>query len=121
MRSIFTFFFIISCVSAFAQIKQKPLKHVVTITFSSNATEAQIQEVDRSFMSLKKLKVVQAYEWGVAVNQKDQSIKQHVYVFTFNSLEDMDTYAKSKEHQAHIQVGADITAGVSAVDYFEEK
>ncbi|MEY2894604.1 MAG: hypothetical protein RIS42_323, partial [Bacteroidota bacterium] len=28
-----------------------------------------------------------------------------------------EVYAKSKEHMAHIKVGADITAGVSAVDY----
>jgi hypothetical protein len=51
------------------------------------------------------------------VNQKDATLRQHVYAFTFDQASDLEVYAKSKAHQAHIKVGADITAGVSAIDY----
>ncbi len=97
--------------------KPHRLKHVVTITFTAKATEAQIKEIDDSFRGLTKLSVVKGYEWGTAVNQKDATLRQHVYAFTFDQVSDLEVYAKSKAHQAHIKVGADITAGVSAIDY----
>ncbi len=97
--------------------KPQRLKHVVTITFTANATDAQIKEIDDSFQSLTKLAVVKAYEWGPAVYQRDTKLRQHVYAFTFDQASDLDVYGQSKEHLAHIKVGADITAGVSAVDY----
>ena len=97
--------------------KPQKLKHVVTVTFTANATDAQIKEIDDSFQGLTKLAVVKGYEWGSAVNQRDTKLRQHVYAFTFDQASDLEVYAKSKEHMAHINVGADITAGVSAVDY----
>ena len=97
--------------------KPQRLKHVVTITFTANATDAQIKEIDDSFRGLTKLSVVKGYEWGTAVNQKDATLRQHVYAFTFDQASDLEVYGKSKEHQAHMKVGADITAGVSAVDF----
>ena len=96
----------------------KPFKHSVTITFAANATDAQIQEVANSFQSLTKLAVVKGYEWGKVVDPKDPSKKQHVYIFTFDKASDLPIYGQSKEHLAHIKVGADITIGVSAIDYF---
>ena len=38
--------------------KPQKLKHVVTITFTANATDAQIKEIDDSFQGLTKLAVV---------------------------------------------------------------
>lgn len=96
----------------------RPFKHAVTITFASHATDAQIQEVDNSFRSLTKLAVVKGYEWGKVVDPKDPTKKQHVYIFTFDRESDLPIYGQSKEHLAHIKVGADITTGVSALDYF---
>ncbi len=100
--------------------KPQRLKHIVTITFTANASDAKIKEIDDSFRGLTKLTVVKGYEWGKAVNQRETTLRQHVYAFTFDQIEDLEIYAKSKEHQAHIQVGADITAGVSAVDFLME-
>jgi hypothetical protein len=104
-------------INLFSSAKPQRLKHVVTITFTANASDAQIKEIDDSFQGLTKIPVVKGYEWGTAVNQKDATLRQHVYAFTFDQASDLEVYAKSKEHQAHIKVGAKITAGVSAIDY----
>jgi hypothetical protein len=104
-------------INIFSFAKPQRLKHVVTITFTANATDTQIKEIDDSFQGLTKLAIVKGYEWGPAVNQRDTKLRQHVYSFTFDQASDLEVYAKSKEHMAHIKVGADITAGVSAVDY----
>ena len=117
MKAILFASLILLSLTAYGQTA-KPFKHAVTITFAAHATDAQIQEVDNSFQSLTKLAVVKGYEWGKVIDPKDPSKKQHVYIFTFDRESDLPIYGQSKEHLAHIKVGADITIGVSALDYF---
>ena len=96
--------------------KPKPFyKHAVTITFKPGTTAEQIAEVDNSFKSLKKIKVVKGYEWGIVDDKK--AIK-HVYIFSFEKPEDLKVYAESPEHQAHIKVGAENVESVSGFQYF---
>lgn len=108
--------------SANAQSKPAKLfKHIVTVTFTENAPQNEIDEVDKSFKGLAKLKVVKAYEWGVAPITDRNKENKHTYTFTFASLDDLDKYAQSPEHQKHIKVGVSITKKVEAVQYFVEK
>ena len=108
--------------SANAQSKPAKLfKHIVTVTFTENAPQNEIDEVDTSFKGLAKLKVVKSYEWGIAPITDRNKENKHTYAFTFASLEDLDKYATSPEHQKHIKVGVAITKKVEAVQYFVEK
>lgn len=108
--------------NAHAQTKPtKAFKHIVTVTFTENASQKEIKEVDNSFKGLSKLKVVKGYEWGIAPITDRNKENMHTYVFTFTSLEDLDKYATSPEHQKHIKVGIAITKKVEAVQYFVEK
>lgn len=113
---------IASTFSVNAQSKSsKIFKHIVTVTFTENAPQKEIEEVDNSFKGLAKLKVVKAYEWGIAPITDRNKENRHTYAFTFASLEDLDKYATSPEHQKHIKVGVAITKKVEAVQYFVEK
>ena len=98
----------------------KKLKHIVTVTFTNNAPQNEIDEVDKSFRALSKLKVVRGYEWGIAPVTDLNKENKHTYAFVFDSLEDLDKYAKSPEHKNHIKVGVSITKKVDAVQYFVE-
>lgn len=119
---IITILMVTCTFNADAQTKPtKAFKHIVTVTFTENASQKEIEEVDTSFKGLTKLKVVKGYEWGVApITDRNKEIK-HTYAFTFASLEDLDKYATSPEHQKHIKVGVAITKKVEAVQYFVEK
>ncbi len=100
---------------------KKVLKHIVTVTFTDNAPQNEIAQVDKSFKGLTKLKVVKGFEWGVAPITDRNKDNKHTYAFTFDSLEDLEKYATSPEHQKHIKVGVEITKKVEAVQYFVEK
>ena len=125
MKKLFFLIAILLIVSNFsANTQAKPaklFKHIVTVTFTENAPQNEIDEVDKSFKGLAKLKVVKAYEWGIAPITDRNKENKHTYAFTFASLEDLDKYAQSPEHQKHIKVGVSITKKVEAVQYFVEK
>lgn len=125
MKKLFLFLTIISVISCYsAKSKGTPtkiLKHAVTVTFVDNAPQNEIDEVDKSFKGLSKLSVVKGYEWGIAPITDRNKENKHTYVFSFGSLQDLDIYAKSPEHQKHIKVGVSITKKVEAVQYFVEK
>lgn len=119
---VFAILLIASTFAVHAQSKPARLfKHIVTVTFTENAPQNEIDEVDTSFKGLAKLKVVKAYEWGIAPITDRNKENKHTYSFTFASLEDLDKYATSSEHQKHIKVGVAITKRVEAVQYFLEK
>lgn len=125
MKNLFftiTILLIVSSFNAKAQTKPAKLfKHIVTVTFTENAPQSEIDEVDKSFKGLAKLKVVKAYEWGIAPITDHNKENKHTYAFTFASLDDLAKYAESPEHQKHIKVGVSITKKVEAVQYFVEK
>lgn len=112
---------IANCMFASAQsTSKKVFKHIVTVTFTENAPQKEIDEVDKSFKGLSNLKVVKAYEWGIAPITERNKENKHTYAFTFASIDDLDKYAQSPEHQKHIKVGVEITKKVEAVQYFVE-
>lgn len=118
------FFLLLTITSLTVRAQDKPqrsFKHIVTITFVENASQKEIDEVDRSFKGLAKLKVVKGYEWGIAPHTDRNKENKHTYAFTFTSLEDLDIYAQSPEHQKHMKVGVAITKKVEAVQYFVEQ
>ena len=112
----------ISCLNSQGQGKPTKLfKHIVTVTFDNSASQKDIDEVDSSFKGLSKLIFVKGFEWGIApITDRNKEIK-HTYAFSFSSLEDLDRYAKSPQHQKHIKVGVSITKKVEAVQYFVEE
>ena len=118
---LFIVLFLGFSVVSFGQSNPKKFKHIVTVTFTENAPQSEIDAVDKSFKGLSKLKVVKGYEWGVAPITDRNKENKHTYAFTFAKIEDLEVYAKSPEHQKHIKVGAEFTKKVEAVQYFVEK
>lgn len=94
------------------------LKHIVIVTFKAGATAQQIDSVDASFKNLAvKLPMVVAYEWGVAMGDKDTKHVKHVYITTFKNAQDEAAYGTSPLHQKHIKLGVDFIEGVQATDF----
>ena len=57
MKKLFFIIAILLVVSNFsANAQSKLFKHIVTVTFTENAPQNEIDEVDKSFKSLAKLK-----------------------------------------------------------------
>ncbi len=98
------------------KIQEKLLKHSVIITFKSNTPLTVINAVDQSFTNLSKLPMVKGFEWGVISEDEKNQVK-HIYITNFASKQGEDEYGKSKEHQAHIKLGAEYVESVQVIDY----
>jgi hypothetical protein len=99
-----------------AQTKVNLLRHAVVITFKINTPKDVIKSVDQSFSNLAKLPMVNGFEWGVVAEEGKNQVK-HIYITTFSNKQGEDDYGKSKEHQAHIKLGAEYVENVSVTDY----
>ena len=98
--------------------QDKLLRHAVIITFKTNTPDSVINAVDASFGRLAKLPMVKQFEWGTITDPRDSQHIKHIYVSTFANQAAENAYGSSKEHQAHIKLGAEFVESVQAIDYF---
>ena len=80
------------------------LRHVVAFKFKQSATQEQIKQVEDAFRDLKKkIKEIQAYEWGTNISKENHNKGcTHSFILTFKSESDRDTYI---DHPAHKDFG----------------
>ena len=80
------------------------LRHVVAFKFKPSATPEEIKQVEDAFRDLKKkIKEIQAYEWGTNVSKENRNKGcTHGFILTFKSESDRDTYI---DHPAHKEFG----------------
>ena len=77
------------------------LRHVVCLKFKEDAKPEDIKKAENAFRDLKnKLNVVLSLEWGTNVSKENRAKGfTHCFFLTFVDEKDLDTYAKSAEHQ----------------------
>src|SRR5438552_18935825 len=82
---------------AAAQTDNSPsvLRHIVMITFKKDASADSVKALDNIYISLSKDQLVKDFEMGVNMSPRDTGVIKHVFMTTFSSKEDMDTYKKS--------------------------
>lgn len=97
------------------------LRHIVIITFKSDAPADSIKALDNVYTGLSKSSFVKDFELGVNVSARDTGVVKHVYVTTFASKEDMKSYSKIPEYSKLFKLSLPIADDVTVVDYWINK
>ncbi|MEO6906074.1 MAG: Dabb family protein [Ginsengibacter sp.] len=97
------------------------LRHMVIITFKSDASEDNIKSLDSIYTYLSKSPMVKDFELGVNISPRDSGDIKHVYVTSFSSKEDMKNYTKIPEYKSLFKISMNIAEDVSVVDYWITK
>jgi hypothetical protein len=106
--------------NASAQNNATVLRHIVTITFKPDANADSIQALDDVYIGLSKNTMVKDFEWGVNMSSRDTTLK-HVYVTSFSSKEDMDSYKKLPLYSSLFKRSSPVAAEVTVADYWAKK
>lgn len=84
-----------------ASSEEEVVRHVVVFKYTSDASDAQIQEITDAFRALKdKIPGILSFEHGVnnSPEGKNQGFT-HAYVMTFEDAAARDAYLPHPEHQ----------------------
>ena len=96
------------------------LRHAVFFAFKEEATQADIDEVQRAFSALPgKIDAIYDYEWGT--NNSPEGLDKgftHAFFVTFRSEADREVYLPHPDHQAFVEVLRPHLADVFVVDYW---
>jgi hypothetical protein len=93
-------------------------RHIVIITFKSDAPADSIKALDDLYRSLSKHPMVKAFETGVSISMRDSGIVKHVYVTSFASKDDMNSYRKIPEYPQLFKLSLPIADDVTVADYW---
>ena len=96
-------------------------RHIVMITFKQDAPADSIKALDAIYKDLSKSPVVKDFEMGVNVSMRDSDVVKHVYVTTFASKDDMDTYRKQPQYSKLFHASLPIADDVAVGDYWVNK
>lgn len=97
------------------------LRHVVIISFKDDAAADTIKALDKIYTDLSKSPLVKDFEMGVNVSARDSGIVKHIYVTSFASKEDLDSYRKIPEYGKLFKISLPISNDVTVVDYWTKK
>lgn len=97
------------------------LRHVVIITFKDDAAADTIKALDKIYTDLSKSPLVKDFELGVNVSPRDSGVVKHIYVTSFASKEDLDSYRKIPEYGKLFKISLPISNDVTVVDYWIKK
>jgi Stress responsive A/B Barrel Domain len=93
-------------------------RHIVIITFKPDAQADSIKALDDLYRSLSKHPMVKAFETGVSMSMRDSGIVKHVYVTSFASKDDMNSYRKIPEYPQLFKLSLPIANDVTVADYW---
>ena len=97
------------------------LRHVVIITFKDDAAADTIKALDKIYTDLSKSPLVKDFEMGVNVSPRDSGVVKHIYVTSFASKDDLDSYRKIPEYGKLFKISLPISNDVTVVDYWARK
>jgi hypothetical protein len=97
------------------------LRHVVIITFKDDAAADTIKALDKIYTDLSKSPLVKDFEMGVNVSLRDSGVVKHIYVTSFASKDDLDSYRKIPEYSKLFKISLPISNDVTVVDYWAKK
>jgi hypothetical protein len=93
------------------------IKHIVMFAFKDENKENNIQKVKELLESLtSKIDIIRSLEVGINFDKAPRAMDISL-VTTFDSVEDLDSYAKNKEHQKVIEFIKEVTEYTKVVDY----
>jgi hypothetical protein len=103
--------------------KEGKLQHVVSFKFKESASPQQIDELVAAFGALKKkIKEIQAYEWGANVSpEKHDKGFTHCFILTFKTAGERDAYLAHRAHKEFGKMVGPIVADVFVVDFWAQK
>jgi hypothetical protein len=110
-------------INAAAQTSNSPsvLRHIVIITFKANASADSIKALDKIYTDLSKSPLVKAFEMGVNISTRDSGVVKHIYVTSFASKDDMDSYRKIPEYGRLFKTSLPVSDDVTVADYWVNK
>lgn len=107
--------------SANAQTNNSLFRHVVIITFKHDAHADSIKALDDVYVGLSKNSQVKDFEIGVSVSGRDTGVVKHIYVTSFASKEDLDSYKKIPEYSKLFKLSLPVSEEVTVADYWAKK
>ncbi len=101
--------------------KEKLLRHVVIFKFKDEASEEDVDRLNKSFNALADaIPVIKDFEWGI--NDSPEDFHQdftHCYLLTFASEEDRDNiYTPHPQHKTFVESLQPHLEKVFVVDYW---
>ena len=97
------------------------LRHIVIITFKTDAAADSIQALDNAYKGLSKSPLVKDFEMGVNISPRDSGVIKHVYVTSFASKDDMVNYRKIPEYSNLFKLSLPVANDVTVADYWVNK
>ena len=104
-----------------AQNSTSLFRHVVIITFKHEAHADSIKALDEVYIGLSKNSMVKDFEVGVSVSGRDTGVVKHIYVTSFASKEDLDSYKKIPEYSKLFKLSLPVSEEVTVADYWAKK
>ena len=104
-----------------AQNGNSVLRHIVIITFKTDAPADSVKALDELYRSLSKGSMVKDFETGVNISTRDTGVVKHVYVTSFASKEDMDSYRKMPDYSKLFKLSLPVASEVTVADYWANK
>jgi len=104
-----------------AQNGNAVLRHIVIITFKTDAPVDSVKALDDLYRSLSKGSMVKDFETGVNISTRDTGVVKHVYVTSFASKEDMDSYRKMPDYSQLFKLSLPVASEVTVADYWTNK
>ena len=100
-------------------VKRGPVNHMVAFKFKTEATAAQIKEVEGAFKALKtKIPQIVSLDWGTNVSpEKLNKEFTHGWHLTFKSEADRDAYLVHPDHKAFGNLVGGVLADVFVLDF----
>jgi hypothetical protein len=103
-------------------VNEKQLKHAVFFKFRDDASEEDIQTVEKALAELpSKIDTIHAFEWGKnnSPETHDQGFT-HCFMFTFDSEDALREYAAHEAHLAAVGVLRPKVEEVRVLDFWAE-
>lgn len=103
--------------------KSGRLQHVVSFKFKEDASPEQIDNLVRAFGELpRKIKEIKSFEWGTNVSpEKHDKGFTHMFIVTFKTEKDRDTYLTHPAHQDFVKLVGPIVADVFVIDFWSTR
>ena len=122
MKTFLFAFLSFAFLSTSIMAKDKVLRHVVSFKFKEDASDCQIQEVEKAFAALKdKIPGILSLDWGK--NNSPEGLNKgftHCFIVTFKDEKAREVYLPHPDHKAFVSILKPILADVYVIDFWTQ-
>lgn len=122
MKTFLLAFLAFAFLSSPIMAKDKVLRHVVSFKFKEDASDCQIQEVEKAFAALKdKIPGILSLDWGK--NNSPEGLNKgftHCFIVTFKDEKAREVYLPHPDHKAFVSILKPILADVYVIDFWTQ-